>query len=78
MLTDTKPPPRGSRTPSFLSKFSPSFVHLHLLHSIPVTGTPELASAIQNIDITLKACAVSNGAAWALLDRRLNALSART
>lgn len=34
-LTDTKPPPRGSRTPSFLAHFSLSFVYLHVYRTPP-------------------------------------------
>jgi hypothetical protein len=45
-----KPLPRGSRTPSFLSHFSHSFVCLHLLYSIPITETPEFAATIQKLD----------------------------
>ena len=29
----------------------PSFVYLHLLYLIPITGTPKIASSVQNLDI---------------------------
>jgi len=45
-FTDTKPPPRGSRTPSFLSCFSLSFVCLHFLYPIPITGAPKITSTM--------------------------------
>jgi hypothetical protein len=50
MLTDTKPLPCGSRTHSLSTPFSLSLMHLHLLHSFPITGTPEVAATIHNLD----------------------------
>jgi hypothetical protein len=47
-FTDTKTVPRGSRTLLHLSHFSTSFMHLHLLYSITITGTPETAVTIQH------------------------------
>ncbi len=48
-----KPPPRGSRTLSFSSHFNLSFMCLHL-YSFTITGTPEVAFTIQNVDIADK------------------------
>jgi hypothetical protein len=45
-VTDTKTLPRGSRTLLHLSHFITSFMHLHLLYSITITGTPEVAVTI--------------------------------
>jgi hypothetical protein len=50
---DTKPLPRGSCTLSSY-RFSLSFVHLHLPHSISIIGTPEVACTVQTLDIADK------------------------
>ena len=45
-----------SRTLSFSSPFSPSFMYLNLPYSFLITGTPKVAAAIHDLDKRAPSC----------------------